>query len=362
MNKLMNWIKNHQVAAFSLVGIAICFGTLFPAVLIIPQEDTLGQILSLYLARIGTYSPVLAGMFVARVIQPARQRVSLSRRLLVFLPVWFIAEIIHIANLQLTVQPGTSLIVLIVLSLPVALLPAYVISSAYSGAAGVKQMLSTLVRPKGSIVYYLVALLTFPVIHIVGTGITNFLNGDALFPRINQGADLAFTLFITFFSVLLYSGGINEESGWRGFAQNRLQVKYSPLVANLILWFLMVIWHIPNDIVQYRNGGYLLVRIALYPFITILFGWVYNRTRGSILAPAIFHASMNSMNPLMGVFPITIAGNILLVSLTIVAVISDRMWKKLPPEHPAVHQMSPAMAEVSLKEANPVNQISSPSL
>jgi membrane protease YdiL (CAAX protease family) len=338
MNRLTDWIKHHPIESFFLVGIALCFGTLFPAVLIIPQEDTIGQILSLYLARIGVYSPVLAGMFVARVIQPARQRVSLTRRLLVFLPVWFIAEIIHVANLQLTVQPGTSLIVLIVLSLPVALLPALVISSAFSGTDGVKQILSTLVRPKGSIVYYLVALLTFPVIHIVGTGITNVLNGNAWLPRLTQGTDLAFTLFITFFSVLLFSGGINEESGWRGFAQKRLQAKYSPLVANLILWFLMVIWHIPNDIVQYRDGGYILVRIALYPFITILFGWIYNRTRGSILAPAIFHASMNSMNPLMNAFPITTPGNILLVSLAIVAVISDRMWKKLPSDHPAVYR------------------------
>jgi len=199
-------------------------------------------------------------------------------------------------------------------------------------------MLSTLVRPKGSIIYYLVALLTFPVIKIVGTGITNLLNGDAGLPQMRHGVDLAYTIFITFFSVLLFSGGINEESGWRGFAQNRLQAKYSPLVANLILWFLMVIWHIPNDIVQYRHGGYILVRIALYPFITILFGWIYNRTKGSILAPAIFHASMNSMNPLMDIFPITTAGNILLVGLAMVAVISDRMWRRLPADHPAVYR------------------------
>jgi len=339
------WIRRHPIEAFFLVGIAICFGMLFPAVLIIPQEVTLGQILSLYLGRIGAYSPVLAGMFVARIIKPARQRMSSAHRLSIFLPVWFIAEIIHTASLWLSVPPGTSLILLIVLSLPVALLPAFVISSAYSGADGVKQMLTTLVRPKGSIVYYLVALLTFPIIHIVGTGITNVLNGNAWLPRVSQGTDLAFTIFITFFSVLLFSGGINEESGWRGFAQRRLQAQYSPLVANLILWFLMVIWHIPNDIVQYRHGGYILVRIALYPFITILFGWIYNRTKGSILAPAIFHASMNSMNPLMGVFPITTAGNILLVGFAMVAVVSDRMWRRLPGHHPAVYQE--AMPSVS---------------
>jgi len=332
------WIRRHPIQAFFLLGIVICFGTLFPVVLIIPREVTLGQILSLYLGRIGAYSPVLAGMFVARIIKPNRQKISFTCRLLVFLPVWIIAEIIHVASLRLSVPPDTSLILLVVLSLPVAVLPAFVISLAFSGSDGVKQMLATLVRPTGKFVYYLVALLTFPVIQIVGVGITNILKGNAWFPQVSQGIDVAFTIFITFFSVLLFSGGINEESGWRGFAQRRMQAQYSPLVASLILWALMVIWHIPNDIVQYQDGGYLLVRIGLYPFITILFTWAYNRTNGSILAPAVFHASMNSMNPLMGVFPITSAGNILLVSFAIIVVISDRMWRKLPENHPAMYR------------------------
>jgi membrane protease YdiL (CAAX protease family) len=336
--KTKEWITRHPLEAFFLLGIALCFATLFPAVLVIPQEGVASQILSLYLARIAVYSPVLVGMFVARIIQPGRQRVPLTRRLSIFLPVWFIASIVHTASLNLNVEPGTPLVALVVLSIPVALLPAYVLSAAYAGADGVRQMLATLVRPKGSMVYYLIALLTFPVIHVVGTGITNILNGDAWFPQVSQGADLAFTVLITFFSVLLFSGGINEESGWRGFAQNRLQGKYSPLVANLILWFLMVIWHIPNDLVQYKHGGYILVRFGLYPFITILFGWIYNRAKGSILASAIFHASMNSMNPLMGVLPITTAGSILLIGLTVVIIVSDRMWRRLPRHHPAVYQ------------------------
>ena len=231
------------------MGITICYVTLFPAFLIIPQDTDLGQFVSMYLGRIGAYSPVLAAMLVARIVRSGRQHVPLARRLSIFLPVWFIAVVIHTASLWLAAPPGTSPVLLIVLSLPAALLPAFVISSAFFGADGVKQMLSTLVRPKGSIVYYSVALLTLPVIHIVGAGITNILNGKGWFPQVSQGADLALTVFITFFSVLLFSGGINEESGWQGFVQLRLQAKYSPLVANLILWVLMVIWHIPGDIV-----------------------------------------------------------------------------------------------------------------
>ena len=147
---------------------------------------------------------------------------------------------------------------------------------------------------------------------------------------------------ITFASVFFYSGGINEEGGWRGFAQRRLQTKYSPLIANVLLWAYLVIIHIPNDIVQYRDGDYLLVRFGLYPFITILFGWVYNRTQGSILAPALFHASMNSMNQLGDVLPMTTAGNVILIALTLVVILADRMWQKLPSAHPAVREATNA--------------------
>jgi len=199
-------------------------------------------------------------------------------------------------------------------------------------------MLKTLVNPGGQIIYYLIALFTFPILTIAGAMITNLWNGNALYPQINQAGNILLNVCITFFSVLLFSGGLNEESGWRGFAQIRLQTKHSPLITAILLWFFMVIWHIPNDIIQYQNGGYLLVRIGLYPFITILFSWIFIRTNGNIWPVAIFHASMNSINPLMGIFPMTTVGNVLLVTFAVIVVIVDHMWRKLPKDHLAVFQ------------------------
>jgi len=63
----------------------------------------------------------------------------------------------------------------------------------------------------------------------------------------------------------------------------------------------------------------------------------YNRTDGSILAVAIFHASMNSMNPLMGIVPVILAGNIMLIIFAITVVLADHMWRKLPEDHPALY-------------------------
>ena len=173
---------------------------------------------------------------------------------------------------------------------------------------------------------------------VVGSINTNIITGNLWFPQINQGSNLLVIVLINFFFVIFFAGGINEEAWWGGFAQKRMQVKYSPLVTAVLFWFYMVIWHIPNDLIQYQNGGYIMVRIVLYLFIMILFTWTYNRTKGSILAIVIFHASMNSMNPLWGIFPITTASNVLLIGLAITILILDRMWRKLLEDHPAVYQ------------------------
>jgi len=330
------WITKHPILAFFLIGITISFSTLFPAIIFISHNNSSGQLLSFYLGKIGVYSPVLTSILIERIIRPQKTTTP-TRNIPVTLSIWIISVIILTASLKLTAPPQLTLITLILISIPAALLPAYVFSSAISGADGVKKMLETLIKPKGKIRYYLFALLTFPIIRFVGSGITYILTGNQLVPQISQIKDLALTVVITFFSVLLYSGGINEESGWRGFAQKRLQSKYSPLISNLILWFLMVIWHIPNDIIQYQHGDYFFIRFVLYPCIAVLFGWVYNRTYGSILAPAIFHASMNSLNPLVSIFPITYAESILIITLTVLVVISNQMWRKLPEQHDAVY-------------------------
>lgn len=333
---LTGWARERPVLAFFGLAMLLCYLTMFPAIYLIPRDGTLGQIAGYYFGELGAYSPVIAGIAVTRLLRAERTTASWAHRMRVFLPVWLVAVAVNVASLRTTAPPTVPLIGLLILSVPVALLPAWVISSAAHGAPPVQHMLKSLVTPRGRGIYYLIALFTFPLIHVVGSIATNGIEGRAWFPQASWNAGLFTTIAITFLAVFFFSGGLNEESGWRGFGQQRLQAKHSPLTAALILWFLMVIWHVPNDLLQYQQGGYLAVRWGLYPFITILFTWVFNRTGGSILAVALFHSSMNTMNPLMGVFPNTAIGNALLVAFAATVVIHDRMWNRLPPDHPAV--------------------------
>jgi membrane protease YdiL (CAAX protease family) len=63
--------------------------------------------------------------------------------------------------------------------------------------------------------------------------------------------------------------------------------------------------------------------------------WLYNRTNGSILAPALFHPAMNTFG---NVFSFNIISRVLMIGLALIAILSDRMWQKLPPDHLAVYE------------------------
>jgi uncharacterized protein len=342
MKRILNRMRSHPIISFLSLALVITWGLLIPVFVLyqtgfVNQSD-LTDVLLLYTARLAVYGPVLAGMIVTRWIPPEKSPGSARKRWLTFGLVWISALVVSALGLQQESASNTGLIPLLIISIPIALLPAFVFSSAFSNVTSLRDYLSTLVHPRGYFIWYLVALLTFPVAHLLGVVITNLLDSKPLLFTVHFTPRSLLAALIAFASVFFYSGGVNEEGGWRGFAQRRLQAYCSPLAANLLLWAYLVVWHIPNDIIQYREGGYLLIRIGLYPLITILFGWIYNRTRGSILAPALFHASMNSMNALVSVLPVTDAGSILLVLFAIVAILFDRMWKRLPFENPAVYK------------------------
>ncbi len=344
MGNSKEWIKSYPIPSFFILTLLSTFFLLFPPVYLHQTGFTdhpLLQVMMLYASRLAVYSPVLVGMLITWRAQPSRSPVSTRKRWLSFVIVWIAALVISTLELRGRIpQASLGWMPLLVLSIPIAILPAFVISSAFSRVASLREYLSSLVRPRGHLIWYLFALFIFPMVYIMGLAITQLLTGEPWLSNTQLSSEVLLATLITFASVFFYSGGINEEGGWRGFAQRRLQAKYSPLVTNLFLWVYLVILHIPNDIIQYQDGNYLLIRIGLYPFIVLLFGWVYNRTRGSILAPALFHASMNSMNVLGTALPMTSAVSVLLVLLAVFAVLYDRMWKKLPKDHPAAYQES----------------------
>jgi membrane protease YdiL (CAAX protease family) len=103
---------------------------------------------------------------------------------------------------------------------------------------------------------------------------------------------------------VFFLGGGQEELGWRGFALPRLQQSYSALGASLIIGVVWAIWHLPLFFTAWGDSQlpFPVYSIALVA-LSVLFTWLYNNTRGSVLLTMMMHASFNSANGLVPLPP-----------------------------------------------------------
>jgi membrane protease YdiL (CAAX protease family) len=97
--------------------------------------------------------------------------------------------------------------------------------------------------------------------------------------------------------LMTFSYGVGEEMGWRGFLLPRLQAKRSALAATLLLAVIWAGWHLPAF--GFREGYVGLSVAGLVGFLVglvagaIVLTALYNASRGSILAVALWHGSWN---------------------------------------------------------------------
>jgi membrane protease YdiL (CAAX protease family) len=87
-----------------------------------------------------------------------------------------------------------------------------------------------------------------------------------------------------------------EEIGWRGYALPRLQSTRTALTASLVLGPLVGLWHLPlwlrgePDHQLSVYPAFLIQAIAL----SVIYTWLYNSTKGSLLLAVLFHTATNA--------------------------------------------------------------------
>ena len=99
----------------------------------------------------------------------------------------------------------------------------------------------------------------------------------------------------------LISGPLNEEFGWRGYALDRLLVRFGFLKGSLILGFIWAIWHLPwyftPGQAQYNllqdSVFHALMFIPSVMLLSVFVSFVYVETGRSILAGALVHMLSN---------------------------------------------------------------------
>ena len=318
-----SFIRNHEVLTFFLLSYAIAWGVL---ALIMPFiSGSRIEVFAIPLLLSAPFAPALSGIIVTTINDGRPQQGSLRAQATAFLAAWMPTTLIFLLNPNLKAIYDISPTI-VAISAATAMIPSFIISSAYSANQGVREYLSSLVKPRGGRLWYLGAILTYPALYLLGAAITNASGQSVGWIRADiAGPNLGALTAMTFLYQLVYGNCVGEEPGWRGFALRKLQSRYSPLVASLIVSFVWILWHLPMWYIE--NGSltaaYLVRQFVYGGAIGVTFSWLYNRSEGSILAVGLLHASLNTSVILLSQ---TEAQEALMIVLAVLMAILDRMW------------------------------------
>jgi membrane protease YdiL (CAAX protease family) len=177
-------------------------------------------------------------------------------------------------------------------------LAALVVLAITEGKSGVMGLLRRMVRWRVGIQWYAAALLLPIVVTLAAAALNVFLLGAQ---RTSTAADLGgwSTLLQTFFLWLFIPGlaGTWEEPGFRGYALPRLQFRYTALIASLILGVLWAFWHLPFVV----TGEDTWIDAILFTIEwSIVYTWLFNNAKGSVLIVMLFHNMNNTFSGFVG--------------------------------------------------------------
>ena len=174
-------------------------------------------------------------------------------------------------------------------------LPAFIVTAATGGKAGMRELLRRCLRWRVGIVWYLAALFGLLAVMVL---VGSVLSDPAPLEVLTERWSLIFTLFLpeVLFPFLFIQ--IFEEAGWTGFMQHTLQERRGPLVASILVAPAFVLQHLPILLMDAGVGLTSLIIVGALVIVAVFFRvvvmWLYNGSGRSVLVVALFHSAYNS--------------------------------------------------------------------
>jgi membrane protease YdiL (CAAX protease family) len=143
-------------------------------------------------------------------------------------------------------------------------------------------------------------------------------------------------------AIMIFPGSaLGEEIGWRGYALPRVQARHTALTASLVVGTLHGLWHLPLWLRGQQEHplsvypAFLIQAVAL----AVIYTWLYNSTKGSLLLVVLFHMATNAPLTLV-LLPLGIenwvlpfwlmAGFTVMAALVVVGVFGPSSLSRLP--------------------------------
>ena len=188
-------------------------------------------------------------------------------------------------------------------------LAAVVLVAYSSGMAGLRRWLLRCLQWRVGWRWVLLAFL-FPVV-FMGLAATAHVALGGTLPPSPAAGHLAMAAF-NFLLIFLVGGPLGEEFGWRGYALPALQARWGWRAASLLLGVVWALWHLPlfysasTAQSHLPMGLYALSAIAS----SVLFAWLFNRSRGSIVPALVLHTAVNAWSSIIPVMVLPDGSNL----------------------------------------------------
>ena len=186
-------------------------------------------------------------------------------------------------------------------------LAAFVVTRMVEGKEGTRKLLRRrILRWRVGVHWYLIAIFGIPLVYFLAASL---VLGMAPLNSLIEGWPLLFTSYLPKVLMVFLIVSLWEEIGWMGFALPRLQDRFGPLMASVVLGLLWALWHLPayfnsTQVVAPKVGLadldrllYLLPMLMLLAVSTrVVMTWLFNVAMGSVIVVTLFHAAFNMSN------------------------------------------------------------------
>jgi membrane protease YdiL (CAAX protease family) len=189
-------------------------------------------------------------------------------------------------------------------------LAALIVTGMTAGRKGIRALLGKLAIWRVGGQWYLFAIFGLSAVCVLTILIYNQLAGSnklpilaANTPHFSGPVAMAVGIVFLYLQVGLING---EELAWRGFALPRLQARWNALNASLILGVFWTLFHLPLffTLVGSAQAGRSFASFTLSTLaLSILYTWMYNHTRGSVLLAYMLHAAANTWTLVFSIEP-----------------------------------------------------------
>jgi membrane protease YdiL (CAAX protease family) len=187
---------------------------------------------------------------------------------------------------------------------------AIVVTTAFDGRAGLRRLGERCIVVRGRVDSLVIAVFAPILLFIISAAALRFMGqGQVVWADVGRSLEYPALSVAAYWLANLVFYGVGEEVGWRGFALPRMQARSTALTSAMIVSCMWALWHLP---LFAFSGGLSSMGLGgaagwFFSLVTgsVLMTWLFNRSRGSVLAVALFHGVLDILmtSPIKGALP-----------------------------------------------------------